>query len=396
MSHSEISPSNAHRWMRCPGSVKLLRKVPPETGSSEDASLGSRKHALMAQFAMLLQSSLSLGLHRTDVIAADFLSGHPLMTDEIDEVAFGNQLAEYAEFLMCDLTDEKKPSRVDVECPLDLSSVSPGMRGTADAVIYRHDDTTIEIVDYKSGSYPVTPRNNEQLMLYLIGALQMTSDGLCRHEGAHLMTIAQPSPGNGPLRFDSCTVSTDTLREFLFAAQNKATEVRILKNPIRKPSNVACQWCRAKAICPEYHEWACAEVLIDACDKEGDVKMSDHLARGILDNRKRITDLIKSCQDYAIGKLNGGEDFPGYRIVEKPGRRSVIRSDAVKEDLNVLFGLESLQPVGVGTLDRLARENDVCLDFAIERGESKMTLEPIGDFSEDFKTEEGDENKNER
>ena len=60
----------------------------------------------------------------------------------------------------------------------------------------------------------------------------------------------------------------------------------------------------------------------------------------------------------------------------------------------MLFGLESLQPVGVGTLDRLARENDVCIDFAIERGAPKMMLEPIGDFSEDFKTEEENENEN--
>ena len=396
MSHSEISPSNAHRWMRCPGSVQLLRKVPPETESSEDASLGTRKHALMAQFAMLLQSSLSLGLHRTDVIAADFLSGHPLMTDEIDEVAFGNQIAEYAERLMCNWKHGSGPARTAIELPLDLSSVSPGMRGTADAVIYRHDNTTIEIVDYKSGSHPVTPRNNEQLMLYLIGALQMTSDGLCRHEGAHLMTIAQPSPGNGLLRFDSCTVSVETVRNFLFSAQNNAMEALNLKNPIRQPSNTACQWCRAKAICPEYHEWVSADVLIDACDKGDDAKMSDQLAKRVLDNRKWITALIKSCQDYAMAKITIGENFPGYQLVEKPGRRSVIRSDAVKEDLKVLFGLESLQPVGVGTLDRLARENDVCLDFAITRGEPKMTLEPIGDHSEDFKTEEGDENKNER
>ncbi|WP_419593920.1 DUF2800 domain-containing protein [Thiolapillus sp.] len=390
MSHSEISPSNAHRWMRCPGSVKLLRKVPPETESSEDASLGTRKHALMAQFAMLLQSSLSLGLHRSDVVAADFLKPHPLATDEMRDGNFGNQLVEYAEHLMCNQKYGGGPVRTEIELPLDLSSVAPGMRGTADAVIYSHDDTTIEIVDYKSGSYPVTPHANEQLMLYLIGALQMTSEGLCKYEGGHIMTIAQPSVENGPMSFRSVTVSTDTLREFLFSAQRESSAARILKHPIRQPSNTACQWCRAKAICPEYHEWVSADVLIDACDKTGDVKMCDQLAREILDNRKRITDLIKSCQEYAIGKLNGGDNFPGYRIVEKQGRRSVIKSDAVKEDLKVLFGLESLQPVGVGTLDRLARENDVCIDFAIERGAPKMTLEPIGDFSEDFKTEEGD------
>ncbi len=390
MSHSEISPSNAHRWMRCPGSVKLLRKVPPETESSEDASLGTRKHALMAQFAMLYQSSVSLGLHPTDAVAADFLKSHPLATDEMRDGNFVNQLVEYAKFLMLNQKYGTGPVRTEIELPLDLSSVAPGMRGTSDAVIYSHDDTTIEIVDYKSGSYPVTPHANEQLMLYLIGALQMTADGLCKYEGDHIMTIAQPAVENGPLSFRSVTVSTDTIRKFLFAAQNNAMEALNLKNPIRQPSNVACQWCRAKAICPEYHEWVSADILIDARDKECDAKMSEQLAREILDNRKRITDLIKSCQDYAVGKLNRGEYFPGYQLVEKQGRRSVIKSDAVKEDLKVLFGLESLQPVGVGTLDRLARENDVCIDFAITRGEPKMTLEPIGDFSEDFKTEEGD------
>ena len=394
MSHSELSPSNAHRWMRCPGSVKLLRKVPPETESSEDASLGTRKHALMAQFAMLFQSSLSIGLHPTDVVAADFLKSNPLATDEMRDGIFGNQLVEYAEFLMCNPKYGNGPVRTEIELPLDLSAVSPGMRGTEDAVIYSHDDTTIEIVDYKSGSFPVTPHANEQMMLYLIGALQMTSDGLCKYEGAHIMTIAQPSVENGPLSFRSVPRATDTLREFLFEAQRQSRAARILKNPIRQPSNVACQWCRAKAICPEYHEWAGADVLIDACDKQGDVKMSDQLAKRVLDNRKSITSLIKSCQDYAMAKITIGENFPGYQLVEKPGRRSVIKSDAVKRDLGALFGLDCLQPVGVGTLDRLARENDVDLDFAITRGEPKMTLEAIEDVSEDFKTEEGDENEN--
>ena len=243
-------------------------------------------------------------------------------------------------------------------------------------------------MDYKSGSHPVTPRGNEQLMLYLIGALQMTSDGLCKYDGGHLMTIAQPSVGDGPLRFEPCVISTDTLREFLFAAQRQSMAALSLDNPLRQPSNVACQWCRAKSICPEYHEWEGVDVLIDACDKEGGAKMSDQLAKRVLDNRKSITALIKCCQDYAVGKLNGGDDFPGYCLVEKPGRRSVIKSDEVKEGLEALFGGDALQPVGVGTLNRLARENDVDIDFAITRGEPKMTLEPIEDASEDFKTEE--------
>ncbi|WP_419630414.1 DUF2800 domain-containing protein, partial [Thiolapillus sp.] len=358
MSHSEISPSNAHRWMRCPGSVRLLQRVPPETESSEDASLGTRKHALMAQFAMLFQSSLSIGLHPTDVVAADFLKSNPLATDEMRDGIFGNQLVEYAEYLMCDRKHGDGPIRTEIELPLDLSSVSPGMRGTADAVIYSHDDTTIEIVDYKSGSHPVTPRDNEQLMLYLIGALKMTSDGLCYYEGDRLITIAQPSVGDGLLRFDSYPVSIGALREFLFEAKRQARAARNFENPIRLPSNEGCRWCRAKAICPEYHEWVSADVLIDACDKKFDVKMSDHLVKTILDNRKGIRALIDSCQDYAMAKITIGENFPGYQLVEKPGRRSVIKSDAVKEELLGIFGLDALQPAGVGTLNRLASDMD--------------------------------------
>ncbi|WP_419630372.1 hypothetical protein, partial [Thiolapillus sp.] len=74
-------------------------------------------------------------------------------------------------------------------------------------------------------------------------------------------------------------------------------------------------------------------------------------------------------------------------------RRSVIKSDAVKEELLGIFGLDALQPAGVGTLNRLASDMDGVLDFAITRGEPKMTLEPIEDVSEDFKTEEENENE---
>ena len=221
----------------------------------------------------------------------------------------------------------------------------------------------------------------------------MTSDGLCKYEGDHIMTIAQPAVENGPLSFRSVTVSIDMLRSFMFDAQTKAAAALNLKNALRQPSNEACRWCRAKAICLAHHEWAGADVLIDACDKEGAPKISDQLAKRVLDNRKSITALIKSCQDYAVGKLNDGDNFPGYQLVEKSGRRSVIKSDAVTHELMSLLGPDALEPTGVGKLTRLAREHNVNLDFAITRGEPKMTLEAMEDVSEDFKTEEENENE---
>ncbi len=396
MSHSEISPSNAHRWMRCPGSVQLLRNVPPETESSESASLGTLKHALMAQFVMLCQSvSSSVGVGGDWIASStEYLKHHPLATDELRDGDFGLQLANYADYLMRDRDDIKRPTSVAIESPLDLASVHPGMRGTADAIIYSHGDATIEVVDYKSGTHPVGPHDNEQLMLYLIGALKITSDGHCACNDYCMMTIAQPSSVDGPLRFDSCGVSIDELLDFMDIAKFRATIALHADKPTRAPSDTACQWCRAKAICPEYREYISADFILDAAQIPDDIVPDDDWVRRVLDNRKNITTLIKSCQDYAIGKLNSGDNFAGYQVVEKPGRRSVIKSDAIKEDLEALFGLDALQPAGVVTLNRLARQNDVSIDFAITRGESKMTLVPIEDVSGDFKTEEEKEDEN--
>jgi hypothetical protein len=45
MSHTEISPSNAHRWLECPGSVRLCEGI--ESKGSYAAIEGTHTHTLL-------------------------------------------------------------------------------------------------------------------------------------------------------------------------------------------------------------------------------------------------------------------------------------------------------------------------------------------------------------
>jgi len=143
--HALLGASKAHRWMRCPGSIALEADLPDI--SSPHAEEGTRAHELAA---IILEAQIPWCPNDWDADMIDYVRSY---VDYVTREAAGHHLL--------------------IEQRVDYSDVIgvPDSFGTSDAIILAGD--TITIIDLKYGmGVRVNAEENEQLMLYALGALE--------------------------------------------------------------------------------------------------------------------------------------------------------------------------------------------------------------------------------
>ena len=163
--HALLNASGAKRWMSCPGSKKMEHGLPDANSSYADD--GTRMHTAAAEMLLGQPVSVELDDEEHDVVQT--------YVDWVKLEARGHQLL--------------------VEQRVDYSDVIgvPDSFGTADAIILAGD--TIKICDLKTGrGVKVDAEENEQLMLYALGALEVF--GLVGDFKRAKLVIVQPRLGN--------------------------------------------------------------------------------------------------------------------------------------------------------------------------------------------------------
>lgn len=129
--HATLSPSAAHRWMSCPGSVRMSAGIPRK--SSPDAALGTAAHKL------------------GEICLREGKDAKPFIGTIIDTETDGSwevtkEMAECVQHYLDEVLRLQKilGGVLHVEERLDLTALVPDMFGTADAVIVSTDDETVE------------------------------------------------------------------------------------------------------------------------------------------------------------------------------------------------------------------------------------------------------------
>lgn len=288
--HALLSPSGAHRWMRCPGSALA------EAAAADVPSPYAEEGRLAHEFAELC---LRHGLDAVDLPADDDLPADagPSWARYPDEMR--EPVQQYLDLVRAAAVD----GHLETEQRLVMSEWVEGGFGTADALILR--DGEIELIDLKFGrGVRVEAAGNEQLMLYALGVLQ-TWGPLFRLE-AFVLTICQP-------RLDhtsSWRVSVEELTAF--GERVRAAATAALRPDAARAPGDHCRFCRVRATCRARAE---ANLATAANDFRPLADLSLAELAAILPRLDEIEAWAKDAREYVRTQAEQGEAVPGFKLV---------------------------------------------------------------------------------
>ena len=272
-----------HRWSQCAGSVKLSIGIPNK--SSIFADEGTRAHEL----------------------AADLLNNRALPKDLDDDMLEG--ILKYVEVVRSDAGSEP----ILVEQRFDLSSLYPGMFGTADAVIYHQQEKLLRVIDLKFGKgIIVEPERNPQMMFYALGAM-ISLDSPCEQIE---LVIIQPRANH----VDGFTRRWQLTRKLLLEFKKDLVRYAKATEDPNAPlvSGEHCRFCPAAGICPELKSKALAvsKKSFTAVQNYDPMELSETLSKLEL-----LEDYAKSVREFAYLEATHGRVPPGFKLVEKRATR---------------------------------------------------------------------------
>lgn len=330
--HKTLSPSKAHRYLVCPGSVREEAKYPDtRNGAAVD---GTHSHTLLEH---CLKES----------VTAESMLGKTLCDHDGEFVVNMDRVQRVA------LALEYISSRVAMlrggVVVLTEQRVSPAhylgrtdMDGTCDVRIMAPEAGVVEIIDYKDGMGVVNPKDNPQLELYALGALAEFKQAinLPLPYKQVTMTIIQPKmlmKGMQPIV--SHTLSTKELLDKIPKYVIGAMSTDRPDAPLYAGDH--CKFCKHAGACsvnaekkmgdvgvvfPIVSEPVVKDLPVQAADTDPAV-MSDEKLVQLIEAAPALRQMLEAVEAEAQRRLEAGQVVKGLKLVNGRGSSAWAVSD---------------------------------------------------------------------
>lgn len=385
MSHARLSPSGAHRWMTCPGSVVLEADYPDKAGNY--AREGTVAHELAA-------GHLSLGWDLASYVGehwhgeeADGEKWQVLMTQSmVDHVHdYAKLVREYA---------ATGTLLVEQRVPIHRWTGEAGAGGTSDAIIVRGNE--LVVIDLKFGmGVKVDADNNPQLMLYALGAYE--EFGVLGDFDVVTMVIHQPRLNH----VSEWSIPLAQLLQFADEVVYAAKQVDLALTldgvgMMLNPGEKQCKFCRAKAGCPALRDEvteivggsvATAEDFADFMPETVDSQTGDNYLSIAMSKVGLVEMWCKDVRAEVERRLLAGKPVDGFKLVEgKRGNRkwddpkaveNLLKSFRIRQD--EMYDLSLISPT---TAEKLFKGNPkrwAKVQEHITQSEGKASVAPVTD-----------------
>lgn len=295
--HAKLSPSSAHRWLHCAGSVTLEAGMPDE--SSTFAAEGTAAHALAEQ-------CLREDRH-PDSFMHDTIEGFEVTPE------MAHAVADYVDYVRNIAAQEGMT--LLTEQRVEFTAWVPGGFGTSDAIVI--GDGLCHVIDLKFGQgVKVNAYRNEQAMLYALGVWQ--TFGSLYEIDTFVLHIHMP-------RLDHVSEFTITVTELIEWANTTVTPAahKALAGAEEfNPSEKSCRFCKARATCRALAKYNYELSLSRFDDLEAPLEVSvperltpDEIA-ALLPRLPLLKSWANEVEEYATSVLAQGGVVPGYKLVE--------------------------------------------------------------------------------
>lgn len=336
--HALLSPSSSHGWLACAGQPAMCADKPND--DNEYSSEGTAMHSLAAlclnekKDAAAYQGRRFAVGHRTFDMDEDRCAVVQTYLDNVRIYAEGNELM------------------VEQALPIGHITGEQGAEGTGDAVIITADGEELQLHDLKCGrGVTVSARNNPQLMLYALGALELVSV-LGYSPKRFRLVIHQPRVNTAPDEWD-CTFNdlmsfkVDVVKRAsvaMTAYKFRANWIGKSEDYLTAGDHCAKSFCKARATCPALAKFveegvgADFETITNLTPETAVRALVGDPSDDKLSVRMKATDIIedwiRAVRAEVERRLLAAVPVPGFKLVQgRQGARAWSDPEKAEEAL---------------------------------------------------------------
>jgi hypothetical protein len=321
-SHAKLSPSGAHRWIECPGSINACEGL--TSTSSHFADEGTAAHEVCEQALLRnLDADAFLGSW-VDIDTGKFWPVEPQGVDESDKVfEVTDEMVEAVQVYVDYCRPLCEGAEVEIEAKLDLDHI-PGMEfGTGDFCAYHPETQTLTIVDFKYGmGVKVHAKENPQLLTYALGVARRYAG---RGVKSVKIVVIQPRAQGVPVD----EWETDALGLLDFEADLTAAALATVPADAPRHAGEHCKFCLAAPTCKTLQGLAMSTALatFEPVDEvtEADLAPVERMSSDDLAKALRGVPVmklwLKRMEEFAHAEAMAGRIPTGFKLVPKRASR---------------------------------------------------------------------------